>query len=60
MNDCMLWFITKHWLIASVMFPGPCFVWAVWMKQTVWAVFLAFWLATNYACSIISAVGKAK
>lgn len=50
MNDCLQWFATKHWLVASILFPELMIVWALWMKMyglMVWACFIWLWKNFN-------------
>lgn len=44
MNDFLMWFITKHWFVASALFPEVVFAWAVWMKYTAWACGMVFYI----------------
>ncbi len=55
MSDFLAWFLQKHWLVASVLFPELSLVWAVWQREFIWAAFLAvvvvlikFWKASPY------------
>lgn len=49
MNDCLQWFVTKHWVLAILLFPELCFVWALWMRWFWWAAFIILLLGgKNY------------
>lgn len=53
MNDFMAWFLVKHWLISSFLFPEIAFAWAVWQKYTVWACVLAIVIAVDRALKAV-------
>ncbi len=58
MNDFLMWFVTKHWIVASVLFPEMMLAWAVWMKLTVWAVVLAIGIVCVRGSALIAAIAK--
>lgn len=40
MQDFFIWFLSRHWLVAAILFPELSLVWAVWQRQMAWACVL--------------------
>lgn len=58
MNDFLMWFVMKHWVLASVLFPEVVLVWAVWMRFTVWACWMTAFVFTIRGVPLLASIVK--